>query len=329
MSVVHCLMMSLGGELLAQYRGLLKSHHEYVQSVTDLNDKVLSSDVAFVKDKAKGKDRKKKIKSLSKSLDQLTAKVSHLSFDLNQSRNVVAQKDAEVLRLRAFPPEFASFFQGNFQSLVRKFLASDEFSRLQGELLSLTANAGFERGLHMDRTQEQFDVALKKISHFVPGAHSRLIKATLLVATTDYPFQNKVVAHSAQPLSDIVDLKPDRLAHLAVVPTPRAVGVSPPVPKELTVTPAPSLVELFSSDAPPSSVAALEQNEEWLNATVDTTDESIVDAASEKLEEVFLQGMAHPVNDDASRAKPSLIRGSKSASFSSGDVVVALSFGEK
>ncbi|GKD48141.1 hypothetical protein Tco_1277117 [Tanacetum coccineum] len=214
--------------------------------VTDLNDKVSSSDAAFVKDKAKGKDRKKKIKSLSKSLDQLTAEVSHLSFDLNQSRNVVAQKDAEVLRLRAFPPEFASFFQGDFQSLVQKFLAIDEFSRVQGELLYLTANASFERGLCMDQTQEQFDAALKNISRFMPEAQSRLIKATLLVATTNYPFQNKVVAHSAQPLSDIVDLKPDRLACPVVVPT--------------------------------------------------------------------------------TRAKSSLIRGSKSASFSSSDVVVALSF---
>ncbi|GKD97886.1 hypothetical protein Tco_1381783, partial [Tanacetum coccineum] len=32
MSVLHCIMMSHGGELLARYRGLLQSHHEYVQS---------------------------------------------------------------------------------------------------------------------------------------------------------------------------------------------------------------------------------------------------------------------------------------------------------
>ncbi|GJV12861.1 hypothetical protein Tco_1354402 [Tanacetum coccineum] len=147
--------------------------------VTDLNDKVSSSDAAFVKDKAK---------------------VSECS----------GQKDAE------------------------------------GELLSLIANAGFERGLRMDQTKELFDATPKKISRFMPGAQSRLIEATLLVATTDYPFLNKVVAHSTQPLFDIVDLKPDRLSCLAVVPTPRAVGVSPPVPMELTITPAPSSVELFS-----------------------------------------------------------------------------------
>ncbi|GKD21739.1 hypothetical protein Tco_1223442, partial [Tanacetum coccineum] len=32
MSVLYCLMMSHGGEILARYRGLLQSHHEYVQS---------------------------------------------------------------------------------------------------------------------------------------------------------------------------------------------------------------------------------------------------------------------------------------------------------
>nr|GEV15462.1 hypothetical protein [Tanacetum cinerariifolium] len=32
MSVLHCMMMSHGGELLARYHGLLQSHHEYVLS---------------------------------------------------------------------------------------------------------------------------------------------------------------------------------------------------------------------------------------------------------------------------------------------------------
>ncbi|GJX32947.1 hypothetical protein Tco_0242802, partial [Tanacetum coccineum] len=142
---------------------LLKSHHEYVQStdsrlksfqqrltsfqglesqvsglkkqVTDLNDKVTASDAAFVKAKAKGKERKKKIKSLSKSLDQFT---------------------------------------GWFSEPGSKFFTINKFSRVQGELLSLAASAGFERGLHMDRTQEQLDAAIKKISHFVHGAQAFL-----------------------------------------------------------------------------------------------------------------------------------------------------------
>nr|GEV93794.1 hypothetical protein [Tanacetum cinerariifolium] len=55
------------------------------KEVLDLNDKVTASDVSFVNANAKGKDQKKKIKSLSKSLDQFTAKATRLASDLNQA----------------------------------------------------------------------------------------------------------------------------------------------------------------------------------------------------------------------------------------------------
>ncbi|GJU86530.1 60S ribosomal protein L11 [Tanacetum coccineum] len=335
MSVLHCMMMSHGGELLARYRGLLKSHHEYVQStdsrlkglqqrltsflglksqvsglkkqVTDLNHKVTASDAAFVKAKAKGKERKKKIKSLSKTLDQFTikslsktldqstAEAARLASDLNQARrsdaqkgdqiaaaqgylgdvyaliegykHSLAEKDAEILRLKSFPHEFASFFQG----------AWTEY----------------------DRTQEQLAVALKKISHFVPGAQGKLAEATPLVATTDYPFLNKVAAHSVQPLPVIIDLELDRLVCPAVVPAPRAAGVSPPFTKELIVTHAPSLVELFSKDASPSYTTTSEQNKEWL------------------------------ICEDVNRVESSSIQELGFASSGSADDVIALSIGEK
>ncbi|GKG19307.1 hypothetical protein Tco_0376406, partial [Tanacetum coccineum] len=86
MSVLHYMMMSHGGELLARYRRLNQSHHEYVLStdsrlkdyeekvasltglevqvctlkkqVSELNEKLFSSDASFSKSKAKGKERK-------------------------------------------------------------------------------------------------------------------------------------------------------------------------------------------------------------------------------------------------------------------------------
>ncbi|GKA10214.1 hypothetical protein Tco_0689647, partial [Tanacetum coccineum] len=173
-SVLHCLLMSYRGELLARltsFQGLESRVSGIKNLVADLNDKVTASDAAFVKAKAKGKERKKKIKSLSKSLDQFTTEAARIASDLNQS-------------------------------LVQKFPASDELSRVQGELLSLSASAGFERGLHMDRIQE--------------------------------------------------------LARPAIVPAPKVAGVSPSSPKESNVTPASSLVDFLSKDAPPFSVAATE-----------------------------------------------------------------------
>ncbi|GKD48449.1 hypothetical protein Tco_1277425 [Tanacetum coccineum] len=190
MSVFHCMMISHGRELLALYRGLNQSHHEYVLSedsrlkgyeekvsiltglelqvstlkkqVSGLNDKLSSSDASFAKSKAKGKERKKKIKSLTKSLDNMHAEVARLFADLNRANG-----------------------------LVQKFLASDEFSRVQGELLSLAASAGFEHGLSMHRVKDEFAAMLKKMANFMPGAEDRLAEASSLDSRVSPPIANE------------------------------------------------------------------------------------------------------------------------------------------
>ncbi|GJV51951.1 hypothetical protein Tco_1447692 [Tanacetum coccineum] len=213
MSVLHCMMMSHGGELLARYRRLNQSHHEYVLST---NSRLKGYEE---KSKEKGKERKKKIKTLTKSLDNLHTKVAHLSAALNQATILEAERDEEILWLKTTPPEFSSFFRGQLQGLVWKFLASDEFSIVLGELLSLVASAGFECGLSMHRTKDEFAVVLKKM----------------------------IFEHADEPLLVILQLEPEKLVHLANVPTPRGARVSPPVAKESTVTPASKSLELSAN----------------------------------------------------------------------------------
>ncbi|GJS30858.1 hypothetical protein Tco_0491478 [Tanacetum coccineum] len=104
-SVLHCLMMSHIGELLARYRGLLKSHHDYVQSA--------DSQLRGLQEKCSAYQGLE-----SKKLDHLTTEAAHVSSALNQSTVLEAERDTEILRLKAFPSEFASFFQSGFQSLV-------------------------------------------------------------------------------------------------------------------------------------------------------------------------------------------------------------------
>ncbi|GJT42220.1 hypothetical protein Tco_0950935 [Tanacetum coccineum] len=110
------------------------------KQVSRLNDKLSSSYASFTKSKAKGKERKKKIKSLTKSLDNFDTTVARLFDALNQATILEAERDEEILLLKNTPPEFSSFFRGQFQGLVWKFLAFDKFSRVQGELLSLAAS---------------------------------------------------------------------------------------------------------------------------------------------------------------------------------------------
>ncbi|GKA29212.1 hypothetical protein Tco_0715457, partial [Tanacetum coccineum] len=321
MNVLHRMIMSYGGELLAWYRDLLQSHHEYVSSadsrlkgyeervagltgpkhqvsglkrqISRLNDKLSSYDASFEKSKAKGKDRKKKIKSLTKSLDNLHTEVARLSADLNRATVLEAKKDKEILRLKATPSEFASFFCGPFQDLVQKFLVSNEFSRVQGELLSLAASAGFERGLSMHQTKDEFAAVLKKMAYFVPV---------------------------------ILQLDPEKLARPTNVLTSRDARVSPPIAKESTAIPASESLEFPANVVPASSVVALEQNKEWVNAMVDGSDLEMTDGATHaKSEGVFVQGTSYVLDDVAEVT----VVGSERVSSGPTDVVVALSVGEK
>ncbi|GKC67515.1 hypothetical protein Tco_1100113 [Tanacetum coccineum] len=132
-------------------------------------------------------ERKKKIKSLTKSLDNLHAKVARLSVALNQATVLEAEKDEEILRLKTTPLEFASFFRSQFYDFVQKFLASDEFSRVQGELLSTAPSTGFERGLSMHRTKDEFATVLKKMANFMPGVQDRLAESSPLDARVSLP----------------------------------------------------------------------------------------------------------------------------------------------
>nr|GEY62033.1 hypothetical protein [Tanacetum cinerariifolium] len=58
-----------------------------------------------------GKERKKKIKSHTKSLDNMHVDVAHLSADMNQATVLEAEKDEEILRFLMSLIEFrVNFF---------------------------------------------------------------------------------------------------------------------------------------------------------------------------------------------------------------------------
>nr|GEY29392.1 hypothetical protein [Tanacetum cinerariifolium] len=181
-----------------------------MKEVSGLNDKLATSNASFAKSKAKGKKRKKNINSLSKSLNNLHFEVARLSTALNQATILKAKRDEEILWLKATPPEFSFFFRGQLHGLVWKFLASDEFSRVQGELLSWL--------LVLDLSE-------------------RLVEASPFIAQNDYAFLNKISEYVVEPLSVILQLEPKKLVRLVNVPIPRDTRVSHHIAKESTVTP--------------------------------------------------------------------------------------------
>ncbi|GKB70845.1 hypothetical protein Tco_0932257 [Tanacetum coccineum] len=78
-------------------------------------------------------------------------------------------------------------------AIVLEAEKDDEILRLKAslgssEILSFAASAGFERGLSMHQTQEEFAMILKNILNFMPGAQDRLTEGSSLVAQTEYSF---------------------------------------------------------------------------------------------------------------------------------------------
>nr|GEV24414.1 hypothetical protein [Tanacetum cinerariifolium] len=77
---------------------------------------------------------------------------------------------------------------------LRRLLSSDEFHAALAHVGSLGINYGVKRGLHMGRTDADFDAAARKVSNFHIGAEGEFNKAFVAFPTTLFPFLGKVVA---------------------------------------------------------------------------------------------------------------------------------------
>ncbi|GKA19012.1 hypothetical protein Tco_0698927 [Tanacetum coccineum] len=78
-----------------------------------------------------GKEQKKKIKFLTKNLDQLNADVTRLTSALNQATVVKVEQDAEILRLKASPLELVSFFVVVFKAWFGSFFLVTNLAELK------------------------------------------------------------------------------------------------------------------------------------------------------------------------------------------------------
>ncbi|GKB21005.1 hypothetical protein Tco_0854928 [Tanacetum coccineum] len=239
MSVLHCMIMLHGCELFARYRGLSQSHHEYMLSADSM---------------LKGYEEK------VANMTELELQVTALKKQVSGLNDKLATSDASFTKSKAKEDESK-----------KKIKSIDEFSRVQGELLSLVASAGFDRGLSMHQTKDEFAAVLKKM----------------------------ISKHATEPLSVILQLKLEKLAHPANVPTLRDTRVSPHISKESTVKPVFKSLELSVNVILASSVVSSEQNKE--------------------------QGASHALDDVAEVT----MVGSELVSSGPNDVVVALSVNGK
>nr|GEV35266.1 hypothetical protein [Tanacetum cinerariifolium] len=84
--------------------------------------------------------------------------------------------------------------------------ASFAKSKAKGELLSLAAGVGFERGLSMHQTKDEFAAVLKKMDPFMPGAQGRLAEADTRVSPPIA--KDSIVAPASKSLEFFANVDP-------------------------------------------------------------------------------------------------------------------------
>ncbi|GJU94003.1 hypothetical protein Tco_1318759 [Tanacetum coccineum] len=110
----------------------------------------------------------------------------------------------------------ASFFQSDFTPLVRRFLKSGEFNWAFTGVLNTAISIGVERGLRMDRTDEEFRRLSQEVDGFIPDDKEKFDRVIAAFLDTTFPFLDKVSQHSKSSLQDIARLEFDR-----VTPSPQ------------------------------------------------------------------------------------------------------------
>nr|GEZ20665.1 hypothetical protein [Tanacetum cinerariifolium] len=93
-----------------------------MKEVGTLQEKVEAFEDALVRVKEKSKGHKKKVRSLTKALDQFTSEAARVASDLNDAYKAEAYYEIICLKgnNEALNPHFVSFFWGSFQGMVKR-----------------------------------------------------------------------------------------------------------------------------------------------------------------------------------------------------------------
>ncbi|GKE14418.1 hypothetical protein Tco_1421995, partial [Tanacetum coccineum] len=217
-NVLSALLVTHGAELNSRYTGLVTSRN-HLQEKFDQKAGELRSQ----KDVASNKVKELQIKltdakvasiGLSEELSKTDAKLSDQALAVRDLQNQLALEKAKSQGYKdvvdGLKDEVTWFVGSGVESLVRKLLSSDEFHAAHAYVASLGINYGIERGLHMGRTDAEFEVASQKVSNFHVGAKANFDKAFVDFPSTSFPFLGKIIAAAGGTLPEVTQVLPDK-----------------------------------------------------------------------------------------------------------------------
>ncbi|GJT80333.1 hypothetical protein Tco_1054675 [Tanacetum coccineum] len=190
----------------------LKQHEE---SIVYANEEVsrLKAELGALKSKCEAAEHKlsswdKKHRKYRNERDTLAKENAKIEEELVGTKSQLEHCERQVEEIQS---SVASFFQSDFTPLVRRFLKSSEFNRAFAGVLNTAISVGVERGLRMDRTDEEFRGLSLKVVGFILDAKEKFDRVIAAFPDTTFPFLDKVSQHSQSSLPDIARLEPDRV----------------------------------------------------------------------------------------------------------------------
>ncbi|GKA05021.1 hypothetical protein Tco_0684141, partial [Tanacetum coccineum] len=170
---------------------------------------------------------------LTEKLTRTDAKLSEQALTVRDLQNELALEKSKSQGYKdvmdGLREEVAQFVGSGMEGVIRKLLSSDEFHAALTCVASLSINYGVDRGLHMGRTDVEFEAAVQKVSNFHAGVKADFDKALVDFPTIPFPFLNKIVAASGGTLFDVAQILPDKFVRSAtsVSVAPSSVNEAP------------------------------------------------------------------------------------------------------
>ncbi|GJZ40944.1 hypothetical protein Tco_0587830 [Tanacetum coccineum] len=151
-------------QTIKKQRADLKKQSE---STVRANEEVsrLKSELGALNSKCKATEQKlsswdKKHRKYRNEKDALVMEKEKIETELVGTKSQLDHYERQAGEIQ---DSIASFFQSDFSPLVRKFLKSGEFNQAFAGVLNTTISVGVERGLRMDRIDEEFRGLSQKV----------------------------------------------------------------------------------------------------------------------------------------------------------------------
>nr|GEX86752.1 hypothetical protein [Tanacetum cinerariifolium] len=218
MSVLQCQLVTHGSVLNAPYDHCLRNVERLTKRCAQLTQTIKKQSADLKQQNESTIRANKWVSRLTDELGVLKSRCQAAEHKLSSWEKI----EKELLGTKSqlehcerqageIQDSIASFFQSDFTPLVRRFLKSSEFNRAFAGVLNTAISVGVERGLRMDRTDEEFRGLSQKVVGFIPDAKEQFDRVVAAFPDTTFPFLDKVSQHSQSSLQDIARLEPDRV----------------------------------------------------------------------------------------------------------------------